>query len=77
MDAIEKAVRERAYELWDLAGRPNGRSDEFWFAAKAELERKEGTGPRQLRAPVRLRPETPRHESAADWRVRQCTAQWL
>ena len=52
MDAIEKAVRERAYELWDHAGRPNGRSDEFWFAAKAELERKEGTGARQLRAPA-------------------------
>jgi Protein of unknown function (DUF2934) len=40
MDAFEKAIRERAYELWDLAGRPDGRSEEFWFAARAEFERK-------------------------------------
>ena len=74
MDAIEKAIRERAYELWDHASRPNGRSDEFWFAAKAELERKEGTGPRELRAPVRRRREPPGHESAADWGMRQCAS---
>ena len=55
MDAIEKAVRERAYELSDHASRPNGRSDEFWFAAKAEFERKEGTGERKLGASVRRR----------------------
>ena len=38
MSAMEKAVRELAYELWEQAGRPDGRSDEFWFAARAELE---------------------------------------
>jgi hypothetical protein len=57
MDANETAVRERAYELWDHAGRPNGRSDEFCFAAKAELERKEGTRERGSCAPVRRRRE--------------------
>src|SRR5271166_3002215 len=31
----ERAYEQRAYELWDHAGRPNGRSDEFWFAALA------------------------------------------
>jgi len=55
--ANEKAVRERVYELWDHAGRPNGRSDEFWFAAKAELERKEGTRERGSCALVRRRRE--------------------
>jgi hypothetical protein len=74
MDANERAVRERAYELWDHAGRSNGRSDEFWFAAKGELERKGGTGARQLHAPVRRRWEPPRHESAADWGKRQCAS---
>jgi Protein of unknown function (DUF2934) len=77
MDAIEKAVRERAHALSDHAGRPNGRSDEFWFAAKAELERKEVTDPRQLGAPVRQHREPPRHESAADWGMRECVTQWL
>ncbi|HTR11668.1 MAG TPA: DUF2934 domain-containing protein [Roseiarcus sp.] len=59
-------IRERAYELWERAGRPNGRSDEFWFAARAEFERKEGTGERKLGVPVRRRGEV-RCESAADW----------
>ena len=62
MDAIEEAVRERAYELWDRAGRPDSRSDEFWFAAKAELEREEPTAVRQVRAPVRPRRKPPRRE---------------
>ncbi len=39
MNDIEQMIPEDAYQLWDRAGRPNGRSDEFWFAAKAEFER--------------------------------------
>jgi hypothetical protein len=27
----------RAYELWDEAGRPEGRADEFWFRAEEEF----------------------------------------
>src|SRR5690349_9852418 len=27
----------RAYELWDAAGRPEGRSDEFYFRAEEEF----------------------------------------
>jgi hypothetical protein len=27
----------RAYQLWDAAGRPEGRSDELHFAAEQEL----------------------------------------
>jgi hypothetical protein len=37
MSSIEDAVRRRAYELWEEAGMPEGRSDEFWHAAAAEL----------------------------------------
>ncbi len=66
MNGIEQMIPEHAYQLWDHAGRPNGRSDEFWFAAKAEFERKEGTGERKLGAPVRRRVEV-RCETAADW----------
>ena len=40
MSSIEEAARRRAYELWEQAGQPDGRSDEFWFAATAELEGK-------------------------------------
>lgn len=43
MSSIEEAVRRRAYELWEQAGQPEGRSDEFWFAAIGELEGKPPT----------------------------------
>ena len=38
MSGIQEHVHARAYELWQLAGAPEGRSDEFWFAAERELE---------------------------------------
>ena len=38
MDDIEHAIRRRAYELWEQAGCPEGRSDAFWHAARAEIE---------------------------------------
>ena len=42
MDDIEHAIRRRAFELWEQAGCPEGRSDEFWHAARAEIK-SEGT----------------------------------
>jgi two-component system CheB/CheR fusion protein len=36
MDSFEKRIRQRAYDLWERAGRPQGRSEEFWFAAAKE-----------------------------------------
>ena len=41
MSDIEEAIRRRAYELWEHAGMPHGRSDEFWHAARFELGAKE------------------------------------
>jgi len=67
MNNIEELISERAYELWERAGRPNGNSLEYWFAAKAEFERKEATGERNFGVPVRRHVGPCRHESAADW----------
>ena len=33
--AHEQRVRERAYHLWEQAGRPHGRDTEFWERARA------------------------------------------
>jgi DUF2934 family protein len=66
MSAMEKVIRELAYELWEHAGRPEGRSDEFWFAARFECERREETGEAGRDAAVRRPAEPSRHESAAD-----------
>ena len=37
MDNRDEKVRRRAYQLWEDAGRPDGRSDEFWLAAEIEI----------------------------------------
>jgi len=36
--SVEQRVRERAYALWIQAGRPDGRSAEFWQRARDEIE---------------------------------------
>jgi hypothetical protein len=41
MSDIGEAIRRRAYELLEHAGRPEGRSDEFWHAARVDLGAKE------------------------------------
>ncbi|WP_343898210.1 DUF2934 domain-containing protein [Craurococcus roseus] len=35
-DDPERRTRERAYLLWERAGRPGGRADEFWEQARRE-----------------------------------------
>jgi hypothetical protein len=37
MSDIERQIRDRAYLLWEQAGQPPGRSEEFWFLAQQEL----------------------------------------
>jgi hypothetical protein len=35
--ALEQRIRERAYEIWNATGRPDGQADEQWFAAEREV----------------------------------------
>jgi hypothetical protein len=37
MERRHEKVRLRAYELWQEAGEPEGRDDEFWRRAEAEI----------------------------------------
>jgi hypothetical protein len=30
-------MRARAHELWEQAGKPEGRDDDFWFLAEKDL----------------------------------------
>ena len=34
----ERHIRERAYLLWEMEGKPEGRSDEYWHRAQELLE---------------------------------------
>ena len=38
----EQKVRERAYQIWESEGRPEGKSDEHWARAQAEIAAEEG-----------------------------------
>jgi hypothetical protein len=34
----EEQIRVRAHALWELAGKPDGRDDEFWHEAEKEIK---------------------------------------
>jgi hypothetical protein len=34
---MEEEIRTRAHQLWEQAGKPEGREDEFWHQAEKEL----------------------------------------
>jgi len=37
MSEKDEEIRRRAYRLWEEAGMPEGRSDQFWLAAETEI----------------------------------------
>ncbi|MGJ4946359.1 DUF2934 domain-containing protein [Bradyrhizobium sp. HKCCYLS1011] len=37
----DEKLSERAHQLWEQAGRPEGRQDEFWYQAEQELREME------------------------------------
>jgi hypothetical protein len=39
---LEERIRQRAYELWEDNGRPEGGADEFWQRAERELRNETG-----------------------------------
>jgi hypothetical protein len=41
MRTDDDMIRNRAYELWDQAGQPEGREQEFWYEAERELAEEE------------------------------------
>ena len=49
---IHEAVAARAYELWEKAGKPEGRDEEFWRSAEQELLNENKSSP--LRTPDTL-----------------------
>lgn len=41
---VDDAIRQRAYEIWETEGRPEGREREHWSQAETELGRGERQG---------------------------------
>jgi hypothetical protein len=48
----DEQIRIRAHQLWEQAGKPVGRQDEFWHLAEQELLTEDGSSP--LRTPDNL-----------------------
>lgn len=44
MSIHEDQIKDRAYQLWDEAGQPEGREQEFWYQAERELAERELAG---------------------------------
>ncbi|WP_243750964.1 DUF2934 domain-containing protein [Paraburkholderia sp. BL10I2N1] len=42
----EEKIRVRAYELWENDGGPEGRADEYWEQARAQIEDEESEADR-------------------------------
>jgi len=38
-ESMEEQIRIRAHEPWELAGKPDGRHDEFWHEAERDIKR--------------------------------------
>jgi hypothetical protein len=49
----EQRIRERAYQIWEEAGRPEGKAAEHWRQAEAEVAAQEG----ELEAEIELESE--------------------
>jgi hypothetical protein len=49
----EQHIRERAYQIWEEAGRPEGKAVEHWLQAEAEIAAQE----RGLEAEIELEAE--------------------
>jgi hypothetical protein len=41
----DERIQARAHQLWEAAGRPDGREHEFWFQAEQELKGDLATNP--------------------------------
>jgi hypothetical protein len=41
----KREIDARAYQLWEKAGRPEGREDEFWHLAQQELRNEDKSSP--------------------------------
>ena len=48
-DDVLALIRERAYQLWEQAGRPEGGDLEFWERARKQLEQEQAVQAKKRR----------------------------
>ena len=52
VEPSKQEIDARAYQLWEKAGRPEGRESEFWHLAEQELRNEDKASP--IRTPETL-----------------------
>lgn len=55
----EDKVRDRAYQLWNDAGQPEGREQEFWYQAERELAEEDEVDTSREASVINLPPPVP------------------
>ena len=55
----ESKIRDRAYQLWDKAGQPEDREQEFWYQAERELAEEEEVDTSREASAIDLPPLVP------------------
>jgi hypothetical protein len=63
--AIEDRIRNRAYELWEAEGRPEGREVDHWLRAAQEVSGEVTAETSVVGTSVARRPRTPRSATTA------------
>jgi hypothetical protein len=58
-DIEQDKVRDRAFQLWDEAGQPDGREQEFWYQAERELAEADEVDSSEDAAKIDLPPVVP------------------
>lgn len=44
-EPTEKEITNRAYQIWERNGKPEGRDEEFWHLAQQELRNEDKSSP--------------------------------
>ena len=64
----DKSIRERAYEIWEAEGQPEGREQEHWEQASSELNTLEATSSVSEQKPdeIPVQKKAPKPKSTAE-----------
>jgi hypothetical protein len=57
MDDHDERIRQRAHEIWEEEGRPEGREYSHWLRARADIREEDGEAPAQFVLLDDIRPQ--------------------
>lgn len=52
---MSQAVKDLAYRLWEEAGKPDGRDQDFWLQAEAALSKPKSKAAAKPKAPTKAK----------------------